>query len=43
MKYPDIDMAGQMTSLLMAQRGYRTNLAVVEQAQNASGRTATRG
>jgi flagellar basal-body rod protein FlgC len=34
-KYPDIDMAGQMTSLLMAQRGYQANLAVVERAQSA--------
>ena len=34
-KYPDIDMAGQMTSLIMAQRGYQANLAVVERAQSA--------
>ena len=31
-RYPDIDMATQMTSLLMAQRGYQANLAVVERA-----------
>jgi flagellar basal-body rod protein FlgC len=31
-KYPDIDLGGQMTQLLMAQRGYQANLAVVERA-----------
>jgi flagellar basal-body rod protein FlgC len=31
-KYPDIDLGEQMTSLLMAQRGYQANLAVVERA-----------
>ncbi|MCW2579397.1 MAG: protein of unknown function domain protein [Blastococcus sp.] len=31
-KYPDIDLSEQMTSLLMAQRGYQANLAVVERA-----------
>ena len=34
-RYPDIDMATQMTSLLMAQRGYQANLAVVERATQA--------
>jgi flagellar basal-body rod protein FlgC len=34
-KYPDIDLGGQMTQLLMAQRGYQANLAVVERATTA--------
>jgi flagellar basal-body rod protein FlgC len=34
-KYPDIDLGDQMTSLLMAQRAYQANLAVVERATNA--------
>ncbi len=32
---PDIDMSVEMTSLLMAQRGYQANLAVVERARDA--------
>ena len=34
-KYPDIDLGDQMVQLLMAQRGYQANLAVVERATNA--------
>ena len=34
-KYPDIDLGDQMTSLLMAQRAYQANLAVVERATTA--------
>ncbi len=34
-KYPDIDLGDQMSLLLMAQRGYQANLAVVERATNA--------
>jgi flagellar basal-body rod protein FlgC len=34
-RYPDIDLGEQMTQLLMAQRGYQANLAVVERATNA--------
>lgn len=34
-RMPDIDMADQMTQLMMAQRGYQANLAVVERAQAA--------
>ena len=34
-KYPDIDLGEQMTQMLMAQRGYQANLAVVERATNA--------
>ncbi|MGY1720126.1 flagellar basal body rod protein FlgC [Blastococcus sp. SYSU DS0552] len=34
-KYPDIDLGDQMTHMMMAQRGYQANLAVVERATNA--------
>jgi flagellar basal-body rod protein FlgC len=34
-RYPDIDMADQMGQLIMAQRGYQANLAVVDRARNA--------
>jgi flagellar basal-body rod protein FlgC len=34
-KYPDIDLGDQMTELLMAQRGYQANLAVIDRATNA--------
>jgi flagellar basal-body rod protein FlgC len=33
-KYPDIDLGGQMTQMMMAQRGYQANLAIVERATN---------
>lgn len=32
-RYPDIDMAEQMGSLIMAQRGYQANAAVVDRAR----------
>lgn len=32
---PDIDLSDQMTQLLMAQRGYQANLAVIERARTA--------
>jgi flagellar basal-body rod protein FlgC len=32
-KYPDIDMSSQMTQLIMAQRGYQANAAVIERAR----------
>ncbi|MFD5276358.1 flagellar basal body rod protein FlgC [Pseudarthrobacter sp. NPDC058362] len=32
-RYPDIDMAEQMGSLIMAQRGYQANAAVVDRAK----------
>ena len=35
MRYPDIDMASQMTQLIMAQRGYQANAAVVDRAKDA--------
>jgi flagellar basal-body rod protein FlgC len=32
---PDIDLSDQMTQLIMAQRGYQLNLAVVDRARDA--------
>jgi len=32
-RYPDIDMTSQMTYLIMAQRGYQANAAVVDRAK----------
>jgi flagellar basal-body rod protein FlgC len=32
-RYPDIDMASQMTQLIMAQRAYQANAAVVDRAR----------
>jgi flagellar basal-body rod protein FlgC len=34
-KYPDIDLSDQMGQLIMAQRGYQANLAVVDRAKDA--------
>ena len=34
-RYPDIDMAKQMGNLIMAQRGYQANAAVVDRAKTA--------
>jgi flagellar basal-body rod protein FlgC len=36
-RVPDIDMGDQMSQLIMAQRGYQANLAVVTRAQEAYG------
>ena len=33
--YPDIDLGSQMTQLIMAQRGYQANLAVVDRARES--------
>lgn len=33
-RYPDIDLGDQMTQMMIAQRGYQANLAVVERATN---------
>ena len=35
MRVPDIDLADQMGQLIIAQRGYQANLAVVERAHDA--------
>jgi len=32
-RYPDIDMSSQMSQLIMAQRGYQANAAVVDRAK----------
>jgi len=34
-RMPDIDMGDQMTQLMMAQRGYQANLAVVDRVRDA--------
>jgi len=34
-RYPDVDMSAQMGQLIMAQRGYQANLAVVDRAKTA--------
>lgn len=34
-RYPDIDLGSQMTQLIMAQRGYQANLAVVDRARES--------
>jgi flagellar basal-body rod protein FlgC len=34
-RYPAIDLSEQMTQLIMAQRGYQANIAVVERAKDA--------
>ena len=42
-RLPDIDLGSQMTQLLMAQRGYQANLAVVERAREAYAQALTIG
>jgi len=34
-RYPDIDLAAQMGQMIIAQRGYQANLAVVDRAKDA--------
>ena len=34
-RHPDIDMAGQLTQMIMAQRGYEANLSVISRATDA--------
>ena len=34
-RYPDIDLGDQMTQLMIAQRAYQANVAVVERARDA--------
>lgn len=34
-RYPDINLGDQMSNLIMAQRGYQANLAVVDRAREA--------
>ncbi|WP_062137927.1 flagellar basal body rod protein FlgC [Demequina aestuarii] len=33
-RYPEIDMSSQMTQLIMAQRGYQANAAVIDRARD---------
>ena len=40
---PDIDMNEQMTSLLIAQRGYQANVAAVERVRDAYQQALTIG
>jgi flagellar basal-body rod protein FlgC len=42
-RYPDIDLASQMGQLIMAQRGYQANLAVVDRAHDAYTQALTLG
>jgi flagellar basal-body rod protein FlgC len=34
-RYPDIDLGAQMVQMMMAQRGYQANLAVVDRAKES--------
>ena len=34
-RFPDVDLGDQMTQLMLAQRGYQANLAVVDRARDA--------
>jgi flagellar basal-body rod protein FlgC len=34
-RYPDMDLSDQMTSMIMAQRGYQANLSVIQRARDA--------
>jgi len=34
-RYPDVDMASQMSQLIMAQRGYQASAAVVDRARES--------
>lgn len=42
-RYPDVDLGSQMTQLLMAQRGYQANLAVVDRVREAYAQALTIG
>jgi flagellar basal-body rod protein FlgC len=42
-RYPDVDLGSQMTQLLMAQRGYEANLAVVDRVREAYSQALTIG
>ncbi|GAA2036758.1 flagellar basal body rod C-terminal domain-containing protein [Pseudokineococcus marinus] len=34
-RYPDVDLSSQMSQMIMAQRGYQANLAVVDRARES--------
>jgi flagellar basal-body rod protein FlgC len=42
-RLPDIDLGDQMTQLILAQRGYQANLAVVDRAHDAYTQALTLG
>ncbi|MEW6476499.1 MAG: flagellar basal body rod C-terminal domain-containing protein [Actinomycetota bacterium] len=42
-RLPDIDMGDQMTQLMVAQRGYQANLAVIDRARDAYQQALTIG
>lgn len=42
-RYPDIDLGDQMTSLLLAQRGYQANVAALERVRDAYQQALTIG
>ena len=42
-RLPDIDLSDQMTQLILAQRGYQANLAVVDRAHDAYTQALTLG
>ena len=42
-RYPDIDLASQMTQLIMAQRGYQANLPVVDRDKDSFQQALTIG
>lgn len=42
-RMPDVDLGSQMTHLLMAQRGYQANLAVVDRVREAYSQALTIG
>ncbi len=42
-RLPDMDLGDQMTQLILAQRGYQANLAVVDRARDAYSQALTLG
>ncbi len=42
-RYPDIDLGDQMAQLMLAQRGYQSNLAVIQRARDAYAQALTIG
>ena len=42
-RYPDVDMGDQMTQLIVAQRGYQMNLAVIDRAKDTYQQALTIG
>ena len=42
-RLPDIELSDQMTQLILAQRGYQANLAVVDRVHDAYSQALTLG